>query len=136
MMSSVAPALMSYCSVPAGEFCPTTASTLMMLVWDVKVRFAMKSLLLTFCYLANKLAVQPLYFTCKWISKSDSSSILLLEERWARGIEDHEISRGGQVLFGFMLTTTVGILVHLLIWFHGIIIMGSKSILENLCTFI
>ena len=122
---------MSYCSVPAGKFCPTTASTLMMLVWDVKVGFAMKSLLLTFCYLANELAVQPLYFTCKWISKSDSSSILLLEERWARGIEDHEISRSGQVLFGFMLT----ILVHLLIWLHGIIIMGSKPNLENLHTF-
>ena len=94
-----------------------------MLVWDVKVCFAMTSLILTSCYLANKLAVQPLYFICKWISRFDSSNILhwlLLEQWWAREIESHEIGRGGQVLFGFMLTT---------------IIMCSKPSLEDLLIF-
>ena len=47
-------------------------------------------------------------------------------------IESREISRGGQVLFGFMLPTTVRILVNLFIWFHCIIIMRSKPSLENL----
>ena len=50
-------------------------------------------------------------------------------------IESREISRGGQVLFGFMLPTTVRILVNLFIWFHGIIIMRSKPSLENLHIF-
>ena len=37
MMFSVPQVLISYWSVRAGQFCHTTASTLLMLVWDVKV---------------------------------------------------------------------------------------------------
>ena len=37
MMFSVPQVLISYWSVLAGQFCHTTASTLLMLVWDVKV---------------------------------------------------------------------------------------------------
>ena len=37
MMSSVPQVLTSYWSVPADQSYPTTVSTLLMLVWDVKV---------------------------------------------------------------------------------------------------
>ena len=37
MMSTAPRLLTSYLSVPAGQFCPTTATTLMMLVWVVMV---------------------------------------------------------------------------------------------------
>ena len=97
-----------------------------MLVWGAKVCFAVKSLILTFFCPANEIAVQPLYFICNRILKSDFSIILLIaSERKIREreIETHESRRGGQVLFGFMLITAVRTLVNLV---YCIIIMHSK----------
>ena len=121
MMSSVALALTNYWSVPAGQFSQMTASTLLMLVWGVKVCFAMKSLILTFWHSAIQLMKwQFNHFICKWISKSDLLHWLLQDAR----LERERLKVAKFCLIGFMLTAAVWTLVN----FFGFIALSSCTV--------